>query len=45
MTTPRVILASTSRYRAELLKRLLDNFEQAAPDVDETVVPGEVPES
>lgn len=43
MTIPRIILASTSRYRAGLLKRLLDDFEQAAPDVDEAVVPDEAP--
>ena len=34
MSTPRIVLASTSRYRAGLLRRLLDNFEQIAPDVD-----------
>ncbi|MDP3521558.1 MAG: Maf family nucleotide pyrophosphatase [Hydrogenophaga sp.] len=39
-----VILGSTSRYRAELLRRLHLPFEQAAPDVDETPQPGETPE-
>ena len=33
---PSVILASTSRYRAELLKRLNVDFQQIAPDCDET---------
>jgi septum formation protein len=43
MTIPRIVLASTSRYRAELLRRLLDGFEQIAPDVDEQPLPGEAP--
>ncbi len=33
---PLLVLASTSIYRAELLKRLRIPFETAAPDVDET---------
>ncbi|MDD2776530.1 MAG: Maf family nucleotide pyrophosphatase [Gallionella sp.] len=33
---PSLVLASTSIYRAELLKRLRIPFETAAPDVDET---------
>jgi septum formation protein len=40
-----VILGSTSRYRAELLRRLNLPFEQAAPDVDETPQSGETPEA
>jgi septum formation protein len=40
---PRVVLASTSRYRAELLRRLLSGFECAAPDADETPLPDETP--
>ncbi|HET6586805.1 MAG TPA: Maf family protein [Oleiagrimonas sp.] len=40
---PRITLASTSRYRAELLRRLLPDFEQQAPDVDETPRPREAP--
>ena len=36
-----LILASTSRYRAELLQRLKIPFEQIAPDCDETPHPGE----
>lgn len=43
MSAPRIVLASTSRYRAELLRRLLDDFEQAAPAVDEPEQPGEAP--
>lgn len=43
MNTPRVVLASTSRYRAELLRRLLPGFEQIAPGVDEFVQAGEAP--
>jgi 7-methyl-GTP pyrophosphatase len=37
------MLASTSRYRAELLRRLLVDFEQTAPDVDETALTQEPP--
>jgi septum formation protein len=36
-----LILASTSRYRAELLKRLELPFETCAPEVDETPQPEE----
>ena len=43
MSTRRIVLASTSRYRAELLRRLLDDFEQTAPEVDEQPLPGETP--
>ena len=32
---PTVVLASTSHYRAALLRRLLDHFEQAPPGTDE----------
>lgn len=39
----RVVLASTSRYRRELLARLLSDFAVDAPDVDETPIPGESP--
>ena len=37
----RLILASTSRYRAELLSRLRLPFEQFPPQVDETAAAGE----
>lgn len=40
----KLILASTSRYRRELLERLRVPFECAAPGVDETVLAGELPE-
>lgn len=39
----RLILGSTSRYRAELLRRLGLTFDAVAPDVDETARPGETP--
>lgn len=42
MTAP-VVLGSTSRYRAELLHRLLPEFTQAAPGVDEAALPDEAP--
>lgn len=38
-----LILGSTSRYRRELLSRLLLPFEVASPGVDETPHPGETP--
>ena len=40
---PALILASTSRYRQELLSRLRLPFEAVAPDVDEAALPGEAP--
>lgn len=39
----RLVLGSTSRYRAELLRRLVADFEQRAPGVDESLAPGEAP--
>jgi len=39
----RLVLGSTSRYRREMLGRLGLPFEVAAPDVDETPLPGELP--
>ena len=39
--SPRLILASTSRYRQELLSRLQLRFEPVAPNVDETPASGE----
>jgi len=38
-----LILASTSRYRAELLRRLTERFRQVSPEVDEARLPGEAP--
>jgi len=40
---PALLLASTSRYRAELLSRLRVPFSCASPGVDETPLPGESP--
>lgn len=40
---PRLILASTSRYRRELLARLQRPFECVAPGIDEARLPGETP--
>jgi septum formation protein len=40
---PRVILASTSPFRRELLGRLQVPFEAVAPDTDESPLPGESP--
>ncbi|MCI1190515.1 Maf family nucleotide pyrophosphatase [Calidifontimicrobium sp. SYSU G02091] len=42
-TPPALILASTSRYRRELLARLRIAFDVVAPAVDETPLPGEAP--
>jgi septum formation protein len=39
----RLVLGSTSRYRADLLRRLVDNFEQRAPGTDEDSRAGEAP--
>ena len=38
-----LVLGSTSRYRRDLLGRLAVPFDVAAPDVDETPLPGETP--
>jgi len=43
MSPTTLILASTSRYRRELLERLRLPFEVVAPHVDETPQPGEAP--
>jgi 7-methyl-GTP pyrophosphatase len=40
---PRLILASTSRYRRELLERLRLPFDVAAPEVNESPLPDESP--
>lgn len=42
-TIPRILLASTSRYRRELLGRLGFPFEAVAPEVDEERRHGETP--
>jgi septum formation protein len=41
--TATLLLASTSRYRAELLARLRLRFRSVAPNVEETTLPGERP--
>lgn len=43
MTSPQLVLASTSPYRRALLERLRLPFAVARPDVDETAQPGEQP--
>jgi septum formation protein len=40
---PRLILASSSKYRGELLSRLRIPFDVMAPDIDETPYPDEAP--
>ena len=40
-----LVLASSSRYRAELLQRLQLPFSLHSPDIDETPLPGETPVS
>jgi septum formation protein len=40
---PKLVLASTSPYRRQLLERFGIRFTVAAPDVDETPLPGETP--
>jgi septum formation protein len=42
---PGLILASSSRYRRELLERLRLPFEIAVPDIDETPLDGESPDA
>ncbi|TDM09538.1 MAG: septum formation inhibitor Maf [Ideonella sp. MAG2] len=42
-STPALILASTSRYRRELLERFKIPFQTVSPEVDETPEPGERP--
>jgi septum formation protein len=45
MTASRLVLASTSPYRSQLLKQLGIRFEQQSPEVDESPRSGEVPEA
>lgn len=42
---PRLLLASGSRYRAELLRRLGLSFTQQVPEIDETPAAAESPEA
>lgn len=41
--TMKLVLASTSVYRKELLERLQHPFDTARPEIDETPLPGETP--
>ena len=41
----KIVLASTSRYRRELLNRLQIPFSAASPDVEESALAGESPEA
>lgn len=43
MNSPRIVLASTSRYRAELLQRIIRDFERIAPATDEAPLSDESP--
>ena len=43
MAPPLIVLASTSRYRRELLQRLRIGFDVQAPQVDETALDREAP--
>ena len=45
MTVPEIVLASTSPHRRKLLARLLDDFQIASPQTDETEVIGESPDA
>lgn len=42
-TSPKLVLASTSQYRRQLLERFGQRFIVAAPDTDESPLPGETP--
>jgi len=42
-TRPRLVLASTSQYRRQLLERFGIHFTVAAPDIDESPLPAELP--
>lgn len=45
MSSPAIILASTSPYRRALLERLGLTFRAVAPGIDETPSPGELPQA
>lgn len=42
-SSPRIVLASSSRYRQGLLDRFLHDYETISPGVDEAPVEGEIP--
>ena len=43
MSTPKIVLGSSSPFRKMLLERLMVPFETANPDIDETAKAGETP--
>ncbi len=43
LASKQLVLASSSRYRQALLKKLGLNFIARSPDIDETAMPGETP--
>lgn len=45
MLPPKLLLASSSPYRKQLLARLNLAFDTASPDIDETPIPGEAAEA
>ena len=45
MLPPKLLLASSSPYRKQLLARLDLAFDTASPDIDETPTPGEAAEA
>ena len=45
MLPPKLLLASSSPYRKQLLARLDLAFDTASPDIDETPIPGEAAEA
>jgi septum formation protein len=44
-TKPPILLASSSKYRAQLLRQLGIEFEQASPNIDESALVGESPDA
>jgi len=40
-SSPRILLASSSRYRQGLLDRFLNDYETVSPDIDESAQDGE----
>ena len=43
-STPKIILGSSSIYRAKLLSKYVPNFESIAPEIDESQYPKESPQ-
>jgi len=40
---PKLVLASSSPFRKELLKKIYSSFDSVSPDIDESRKPGETP--